>query len=151
MGNLTREPELRHTPKGTAVCKVGLAVNRAWRNEAGELKEKVTFVDIAVFGKTAENVAHYLHKGSPVFVEGRLELESWIDRESQEKRSKLSVVAELVQFLNSGKRENADAPIPTTPGHRPVERGDLPGPDAGKPLNQSGDDTTPPEDDDVPF
>ena len=73
MGNLTRDPELRYTPKGTAIAKIGLAVNRVWTNEAGEKKEEVTFVDVDIFGRTAENVGQYMHKGRPILVEGRLE------------------------------------------------------------------------------
>jgi single-strand DNA-binding protein len=99
MGNLTREPDLRYTPKGTAVATLGLAVNRAWRTEAGELKEEVTFVDIEVFGRTAENVGKYMHKGSPLLVEGRLKLDSWEDKQTNQKRSKLKVVGETVQFI----------------------------------------------------
>ncbi len=76
MGNLTRDPELRYTPKGTAIAKIGLAVNRVWTNEAGEKKEEVTFVDVDVFGRTAENVGQYMRKGRPILVEGRLEARS---------------------------------------------------------------------------
>jgi single-strand DNA-binding protein len=101
LGNLTREPELRHTPKGTAVCEFGIAVNEAWTTESGEKKESVTFVDVTAFGKLAENVAQYLRKGSPAHVDGKLRLETWEDKETRQKRSKLTVVAEGVQFLNS--------------------------------------------------
>src|SRR3954469_25410444 len=101
MGNLTRDPELRYTPKGTAVAKIGLAVNRQWKRETGEMKEEVTFVDIGVFGRTAENVGQYMRKGSPMLVEGRLRLDTWEDKQTNQKRSKLGVVAESVQFLGS--------------------------------------------------
>ena len=74
MGNLTRDPELRYTPKGTAIAKIGLAVNRVWTNEAGEKKEEVTFVDVDVFGRTAENVGQYMRKGRPILIEGRLQV-----------------------------------------------------------------------------
>lgn len=101
LGNLTKDPELRHTPKGTAVCVMGLALNNAWTNERGEKKEEVTFVDVTAFGKLGENCAQYLRKGRPAHVEGRLRLETWDDKATGQKRSKLTVVAEGVQFLNA--------------------------------------------------
>src|ERR1044071_2596806 len=101
VGNLTRDPELRYTPKGTAIAKLGLAVNRVWTSESGEKKEEVTFIDIDVFGRTAENVAQYMRKGSPMLVEGRLRLDQWDDKQTGQKRSKLGVVGEVIQFLGS--------------------------------------------------
>ena len=103
MGNLTRDPEVRYTPKGTAVAALGLAVNRVYTTEAGEQKEEVTFVDIEVWGRQAETAGEYLSKGRPVFIEGRLRLDSWEDKESGQKRNKLKVVAERVQFLGAPK------------------------------------------------
>src|ERR1700692_4741404 len=103
MGNLTRDPELRYTPKGTAIAKIGLAVNRNWTSESGEKKEEVTFVDVDVFGRTAENVGQYMRKGRPILVEGRLKLDQWDDKQTGQKKSKLGVVAENVQFLGSSK------------------------------------------------
>lgn len=111
VGNLTRDPELRYTPKGTAVAKIGLAVNRVWTTETGEKKEEVTFVDVDAFGRTAENVAQYMRKGSPMLVEGRLKLDQWDDKQTGQKRSKMGVVAESVQFLGSPRSaEGATAP-----------------------------------------
>src|SRR6185295_12239417 len=101
VGNLTRDPELRYTPKGMAIAKIGLAVNRNWTTEAGEKKEEVTFVDVDIFGRTAENVAQYMKKGRPILIEGRLRLDQWDDKQTGQKRSKLGVVAETVQFLGS--------------------------------------------------
>src|SRR5271156_6529266 len=101
VGNLTRDPELRYTPKGTAVAKIGLAVNRNWTSESGEKKEEVTFVDVDIFGRTAENVAQYMKKGRPILIEGRLRLDQWDDKQTGQKRSKLGVVGEVVQFLGS--------------------------------------------------
>ena len=75
VGNLTRDPELRYTPKGTAIAKIVLAVNRSWRSESGEQSEKVTFVDVDIFGRTAENVGQYMRKGRPILIEGRLRLD----------------------------------------------------------------------------
>jgi single-strand DNA-binding protein len=152
IGNLTRDPELRYTPKGTAIAKIGLAVNRTWRNEAGETKEEVTFIDVDVFGRTAENVGQYLRKGSPLLVEGRLKLDTWDDKQTNQKRSKLGVVAETVQFLSSrsggagdqgggsggGSEAPAPAPRPRTPAPKPV-------------VESAEMDGALPEDDDVPF
>jgi len=101
MGNLTRDPEVRYTPKGTAVAELGIAVNRIYSGENGEKREEVTFVDVTVWGRTAENVGEYLKKGRPVFIEGRLQLDSWEDKQSGQKRNKLKVVADNVQFLGS--------------------------------------------------
>jgi single-strand DNA-binding protein len=100
MGNLTRDPELRYTPGGSAVTEIGLAVNRRYKAQSGEMQEETTFVDITVWGRQAENVNQYLSKGRPVFVEGRLQLDSWETQDGQ-KRSKLKVVADNVQFLGS--------------------------------------------------
>ena len=142
MGNLTRDPELRYTPKGTAIAKIGLAVNRVWTNEAGEKKEDVTFIDVDVFGRTAENVGQYMRKGRPILVEGRLKLDQWDDKATGAKRSKLGVVAETVQFLGSapGAGEGGAPATPRAP--RPA-----PSAPAGEPVE--GD--APPESDDVPF
>lgn len=101
MGNLTRDPELRYTPKGTPVANIGLAVNRTWKDESGQQKEEVTFVDISAWGRTAENASQYLKKGRPILVEGRLKMDTWDDRQTNQKRSKLTVVAEIIQYLGS--------------------------------------------------
>src|SRR5207247_6579793 len=114
LGNLTRDPELRYTSNGKAIAKFGLAVNRAWTNEAGEKKEEVTFVDVDVFGRTAENVGQYMRKGSLMLVEGRLRLDQWDDKQTGQKRSRLGVVAEIVQFL--GRPPGAGATPPPAPG-----------------------------------
>src|ERR1043166_9512736 len=95
VGNLTRDPESRYTPKGTAIAKIGLAVNRNWTSESGEKKEEVTFVDVDVFGRTAENVGQYMRKGRPILIEGRLRLDQWDDKQTGQNRSKLGVVAGL--------------------------------------------------------
>ncbi|MDA0692329.1 MAG: single-stranded DNA-binding protein [Nitrospinae bacterium] len=97
MGNLTRDPELRYTASGAAVASFGLAVNRKYK-AGDEWKEEVCFVDITVWAKQAENCAEYLHKGSPVFVEGRLNYQSW-ESDTGQKRNKLEVVASTIQFL----------------------------------------------------
>ena len=147
MGNLTRDPELRYTPKGMAIAKIGLAVNRNWTNEAGEKKEEVTFVDVDVFGRTAENVGQYMRKGRPIMIEGRLRLDQWDDKQTGQKRSKLGVVAETVQFLGSagdgagsggGAGGGSSAPKAVKPA-------------ASAPPSEPLEGDGPPESDDVPF
>ncbi|HVF70174.1 MAG TPA: single-stranded DNA-binding protein [Chthoniobacterales bacterium] len=101
LGNLTRDPEVRYTPKGTAVTDLGLAVNRSYTAENGEKREEVTFVDVTFWGRTAEVAGEYLKKGRPVFVEGRLQLDSWDDKQSGQKRTKLKVIGENMQMLGS--------------------------------------------------
>jgi len=102
IGNLTRDPELRVTPKGTAICTFSLAVNRKFRDESGADREEVTYVDIEAWGKAGENISKYCTKGRPLFVEGRLRLDQWEDKNTKEKRSRMKVVCENFQFLNSG-------------------------------------------------
>ena len=145
MGNLTRDPELRYTPKGMAVAKIGLAVNRTWRSESGEQKEEVTFVDVDVWGRTAENVGQYMRKGSPILIEGRLKLDQWDDKQTGQKRSRLGVTAETVQFLSSGNRPAGAASDGTA---APAPR---PRPATPPPAEGDADAPPPPEDDDVPF
>jgi len=110
IGNLTRDPEVRYTPKGTAVTEIGLAVNRRYTAESGEKREEVTFVDITFWGRTAEVVGQYLRKGSSIYVEGRLQLDSWDDKQTGQKRSKLRVTGESLEFLGGregGSREGS--------------------------------------------
>lgn len=104
IGNLTRDPELRYTPGGAAVADLGIAVNRIYTTKEGERREEVTFVDVTVWNRTAENCCQYLKKGRPVHIEGYLKMDSWEDKNSGEKRSKLKVEAETVQFLG-GRRD----------------------------------------------
>lgn len=100
IGNLTRDPELRHTPSGMAVADFGLAVNRQRKGADGNRIDEVTFVDVTAFGKQAEVIQQYTRKGRPLFVEGHLKLDQWTSQDGQ-KRSKLSVVIENFQFLDS--------------------------------------------------
>ncbi len=104
LGNLTRDPDLRYTTGGTAVCRLGLAVNRRFTTARGEDREEVCFVDIDVWGKQAESCGNYLRKGAPALIEGRLQFDQWEDRETGRKRSRLLVTAERVQFLGSPGR-----------------------------------------------
>jgi len=99
IGNVTRDPELKYTPKGTAVADVGLAVNRVFTLEGGERREEVTFIDVTLWGRSAEVAAEYAKKGRPLFVEGRLQLDTWDDKATGQKRSKLRVVGENIQLL----------------------------------------------------
>jgi len=101
LGNLTRDPEVRYTPKGTAVTELGMAVNRVYTAENGEKREDTTFVDVTLWGRTAEIAGEYLKKGRPVFIEGRLQLDTWDDKQSGQKRSKLKVVGEGLQLIGS--------------------------------------------------
>ncbi len=105
IGNLTRDPELRVTPKGTAICTFSLAVNRKFKDESGGDREEVTYIDIEAWGKSGENISKYCTKGRPLFVEGRLRLDQWEDKNTKEKRSRMKVVLENFQFLGSGRAE----------------------------------------------
>ena len=98
LGNLTRDPEVRYTPKGSAVCDLGIAVNRVYTTDAGEKREEVTYVDVVLWSRLAEIAGEYLKKGRPVFIEGRLQMDSWEDKQSGQKRTKLRVVGETLQL-----------------------------------------------------
>ena len=126
--NLTRDPELRYTPKGTAIARLGMAINRTWKGETGETKEEVTFVDIDAWGRQAEVIAQYVKKGRPLLVEGRLKLDQWEDKNTHQKQSKLRVVLESFSFLDSprGDNNNSDnrgrsvsAPVAVEPAGEP--------------------------------
>lgn len=127
-GNLTRDPEMRFTPKGMGICKFGMAVNRRYKTEAGEQKDEATFFDVDCFGKTAELIAQYFKKGSTIMLEGRLKLDQWEDKKTGQKMSKLGVVMESFQFV--GKREGAaPAPAPargTNPNPPSTEDSEVP-------------------------
>jgi len=138
-GNLTRDPELRYTPKGTAIVRLGIACNRKWKSETGEMKEEVTFVDVDAFGKTAETIGQYLKKGRPILIEGRLRYDTWEDKQSGQKKSKLGVVLETFQFLDSGGGRGEGAPAASRPAA------------ASAPASEAADAEPAPEHDDVPF
>jgi single-strand DNA-binding protein len=99
IGNLTRDPELRVTPKGTAICQFGLAISRSFKDESGQTREETTFVDVEAWGRQGETISKYCTKGRPLFVEGRLRFDQWEDKTSGQKRSKLKIVLENFQFL----------------------------------------------------
>ena len=129
IGNLTRDPELRYTPQGAAVCEFSIAMNRTFNSKTGEKKEEVTFIEIVAWARTAEICAQYLKKGRPVFVEGRLQQDRWEQPDGQ-KRSRIRVTAERVQFLGSpgggqgggkgGAAEGAEMPPPEAVGDAPM-------------------------------
>lgn len=144
MGNLTRDPELRYLPSNTPVANIGVAVNRRWRNQQGEQQEETTYVDCEAFGRSAEVINQYLRKGRPVFIEGRLRLDQWQDREGQN-RSKLKVVVESFQFVDS--RGGAD----TAGGDMPGDSASPVPASAGASVNQAPGAHQPVGEDDIPF
>lgn len=111
-GNLTRDPELRYTPSGTAVAQIDLAINRTWTGEDGEKNEEVCFVSCTAWGNQAETLAKYVKKGRPLLVEGRLKLEQWEDEKTKQNRSKLSVVLESFSFIDSKQDDKKPAGEP---------------------------------------
>ena len=129
LGNLTRDPEVRYTPSGTAVASFAIAVNRKYK-QGEETKDEVSYIDIVVFGKTAENCGQYLNKGDAILVEGRLQQRRWDDKDSGQKRSKVEVVAQVVNFMpkrtgagpsgQSSRQEHEPMPEP------PVDEGEIP-------------------------
>lgn len=152
IGNLTRDPELRYTPKGTAVADIGLAINRVWNNEQNQRQEETTFVDITLWGRQAELAQQYLTKGRGVYIEGRLQMDTWDDKATGQKRSKLKVVAENLQFLPDGKGGSGNAGGSGGGYSQPAQRTAAPQRAAGPPQGASpapADDY--PEDDDIPF
>jgi len=112
MGNLTRDPELKNTAGGTALAKFGIATNETYTSQ-GERKQRTTFVDVVAWGKTGETIAKYLKKGSPIFLEGRLEFSSWKDNATGQNRSKLEVVVDKFQFVGGSSGTNDAKPAPT--------------------------------------
>jgi len=152
LGNLTRDPELSYTPKGTAVAKLGLAVNRQWKTESGEEREEVTFIDVTAFGRQAEVLGQYLKKGKPLFMEGRLKLDQWDDKTTGAKRQKLSVILETFQFLNDGTpKESREDRMQRPPAPRPTRPASPAARQPGDPAPAQDPDMPPVEDDDVPF
>lgn len=101
IGNLTRDPEIKYTPKGTAVADIAIAVNRTYTGPDGQKKEEVTYIDVVLWERLAELAGEYLKKGRPVFIEGRLQMDTWDDKATGQKRSKLRVRGESMQFLGS--------------------------------------------------
>lgn len=148
-GNLTRDPELRYTPKGTAIARLSMALNRKWKNDSGEMQEEVTFVDVDAFGRQAEVIAQYMKKGRPLLVEGRLRLDQWEDKQTGARRSQLRVVLDSFSFIDGGGgggREETSDPFEqsaSTSSPRPQQNSR-----SEPPAGRGGD---LPDDDDVPF
>jgi single-strand DNA-binding protein len=142
LGNLTRDPEVRYTPKGSAVCDLGIAVNRVYTTEGGERREEVTFVDVVLWARLAEIAGEYLRKGRPVFIEGRLQMDSWDDKQTGQKRTKLRVVGESMQLLGGrpagATGETDEDRVATSAGSKTAAP-----PKSAKP--------TAPDDDEIPF
>jgi len=148
IGNLTRDPELRVTPKGTAICQFGLAVNRQFKDESGSVRDETTFVDIEAWGRQGETISKFCTKGRPLFVEGRLKFDQWDDKTSGQKRNKLKVVLEGFQFLggrndpaSEGEHGGSDG------GDQSPERNSPPARNPGRSAPQVSDGV----DEDVPF
>jgi len=144
-GNLTRDPELRYTPKGTAVAKITLAVNRVYTaGEGGEKKEEVSFVDVEAWGRQAEVIGQYMKKGKPFLVEGRLKQDTWEDKNTKQKVSKLKVVLESFSFIDGNRGSEGGGGSSEAPRSRPAASSAAPA--AVEPAE-----TDAPSDDDVPF
>lgn len=144
IGNLTRDPELRYTPKGTAVADISLAINRVWNNEQNQKQEETIFVDVTLWGRQAELAQQYLTKGRGAYIEGRLQMDTWDDKETGKKRSKLKVIGESLQFLPDGRGGAAQGG--GQQASRPQQQ--RPGPPQGASAAPADDFQ---EDDDIPF
>jgi single-strand DNA-binding protein len=168
MGNITRDPEVRYTPKGTAVTDISLAINRNFSGDDGERREETTFVEITFWGRQAEIIGEWMKKGRPIYVEGRLQLDSWEDKTSGQQRSRLKVIGEKFEFLggrddtggsSSGGSSRSSNPAPQSSNQRdddPSERREEEAPreQYSAPQQQSGGQSQRPpaeEDDDIPF
>lgn len=154
IGNLTRNPEVRFTPKGSAVAEIALAISRQWFDQASNSKkEETTFVDVTLWGRQAEVAGEYLAKGRPVLIEGRLQLDTWDDRQSGQKRSKLRVICENLQLL--GSRDNGGGGGPRGGDSASSRRPAADGENGGSRGGYGGQDNTPPgcefPQDEVPF
>jgi single-strand DNA-binding protein len=149
MGNVTRDIELRYTPKGTAVADIGLATNRYRTGDDGQKTEEVTFVDVTLWGRQAELANQYLSKGRPVFIEGRLQTDSWTDKDTGKQRSKMKVVGENMQFIGapSGGGGNSNNSSPQQSGSSSPKQQSSP--QGGSPASNMPDFQD--EDDDIPF
>jgi len=147
LGNLTRDPEVRYTPKGSAVCDLGIAVNRVYTTEGGEKREEVTYVDVVLWARLAEIAGEYLKKGRPIFIEGRLQMDTWDDKQTGQKRTRLRVVGETMQLLGSRPSgTGASGPTEATDEDRQSHS-------SGKPTAAPPKSAAPsePDEDEIPF
>jgi single-strand DNA-binding protein len=133
IGNLTRDPELRHTTNGSAVTDLGVACNRVYTTKDGERREETTFIDVIVWNRQAETCCQYLKKGRPVHIEGTLRMDTWDDKATGEKRSKLRVEADRVQFL-----DRRDDPVGASGGDPDRESAPAPPPRRSAPSGGNG-------------
>ena len=147
-GNLTRDPEMRYTPKGAAVVRITLAINRNYTTETGERREEVSFVEVEAWGKQAETISKYMKKGRPFLVEGRLKQDTWEDKNTHQKQSKLKVVLESFSFIDS-RGPGADSDNSETAARRPAAAPAAAAPAASEPAAEP--EPQQPEEDDVPF
>jgi single-strand DNA-binding protein len=134
LGNCVRDPELKYTPSGKAVVDLSLAINKNWTDESGQKREDVTFVDCTAFGRTAEICGEYLKKGSPVFLSGHLKQDTWEDKQTGAKRSKLKVTIDNLQLLGS-RDSGSEAASPV--GNQPPQRQSAPPARATAPAGKS--------------
>jgi len=148
IGNVTRDPEIKYTPKGNAVTDLGIAVNRIFAPEGGERREETTFVDVTLWGRQAEIAGEYCKKGRSIYVEGRLQLDSWDDKASGQKRTRLRVIGENFQLL--GPRPGGSGSGEYESSERPPQRRESPSP-GGFTSGRSTAQQPPIEDDDIPF
>ena len=140
MGNLTRDPQVKHLPNQMVVAEFGLAVNRRYKTATGEDKEEVAFVDCSAFGRQAETISQYCTKGKPSFVEGRLKFDTWDDRGGAGKRSKLTVVVENFQFLGRANEDGQGAAVPEFVGNGSRQNAPAPKPIAEQQKMFAGED-----------
>lgn len=124
VGNTSRDVELKYTQRGSAIANLSIAVNRKWRDENGGEKEEVSFLDCVAFGKQAETLGQYVRKGNPILVSGRLKQETWDDKATGQKRSKVVVVVESFQFLGGKRDESTSRPAAPPPGSLAASAGD---------------------------
>jgi single-strand DNA-binding protein len=147
IGTLGRDPEITYTPRGSAVTEISIAINRKW-NDNGEWREEVTWVNITLWGKTAEACATYARKGHQLFVEGRLAVDQWEDKASGKKQSRMKVVGESIQFLTPKPSDNEEQPRRSQPSAQ-RQQAQAPPPDTGpKNLHAAAMELS---DDDIPF
>jgi single-strand DNA-binding protein len=153
IGNVTRDPEIKYTPKGSAVTDLGIAVNRVYTPEGGEKREETTFVDVTLWGRQAEIAGEYCKKGRSIYIEGRLQLDTWEDKTSGQKRSKLRVVGENFQLLGprpggGGSSSGGDEEYSDRPARREQPQG---GGGGGFSRGSNTAAQPPIEEDDIPF
>jgi len=149
-GHTTRDVEIRYLPNGTAIGSFGIAVNRKWKSESGEQKEEVSFFDVDAWGKTAETIAQWFRKGSPILITGRLKQETWDDKQTGQKRSKVKIVLDRFEFCGETKgAAGVQQPPPGDQDGASSRFGGQPHSTAANSAPVAGD--GPPEDDGVPF